>query len=620
MSLQEETTKVATHKELETDVLVAGGGMAGVCAAISAARNGAKVILCQDRFVLGGNASSEIRMHICGADKLGNRGSCESVEARESGIIEEIRLENAVRNPQRSWSMGDLILYEKCVAEPNLTLMLDTSITAADVDRRNIKSIYAQRQSTEDTFTIIAKSYIDCTGDGRMAAEAGATCMRGIESVDDFNEAGAPIETDNHEMGMSLLFEARDMGENTPYIAPSWARKFTDSQLALRDCSHFNYGYWWIEWGGDKDTIKDLPQIRHNLLAILLGVWDYIKNSGKFDADNYALDWFGFLPGKRQSRRLNGLYTLTENDLQNPKPFADTIAYGGWPFDTHPPEGIDATDQAPAKQAKAPYLYPIPLRSCISSDVDNLMFAGRNISASYIAFASTRVMATCALMGQAVGTAAAFAIAKNIPVIELSEKVNIEAVQRQLLSDDCYLPGVDMQGNNLACQSVIFASSTKGEFYPENVTTSLTRIVCGKEGVAPQMIAEGTHRWVSAQTVDSQNPQWLELSWQEDVSFSEIRLTFDTGLHRPLALSHDKASEIDDKMVWAAQPETVKDYRILYNSPDGWQELITVENNYQRFRTHKFSSLTTDKLKIEVLSTNGASEAIICKIEIKAGV
>ena len=171
-------SRMVREKEIETEVLVAGGGPAGVCCALAAARNGARVVLCQDRAVLGGNASSEIRMHIVGANGVGGseRGAELETEAREGGIIEEIRLEAAVRNPQRSASMFDLILYEKCRAEDKLTLMLNTAVTAVEMDGRTgaLVAAIGKRVSTEERFRIAAEVFVDCTGDGRLAAEAGS--------------------------------------------------------------------------------------------------------------------------------------------------------------------------------------------------------------------------------------------------------------------------------------------------------------------------------------------------------------------------------------------------------------------------------------------------------------
>ena len=440
---------IETH-EMDCDILVAGGGAAGVPCALAAARSGAKVVLCQDRPVLGGNASSEVRMHIVGANGTGSfdRGEELQTEAREGGIIEEIRLENCVRNPQRSASMFDLILYEKCRAEPNLTLLLNTAVTGVEKEGDQISHAIAERQSTEDRFRIDAKIFIDCTGDGRLGFEAGAPFMEGRESREQFGETLAQPESDNQRLGSTILLQARKHDRTMPFTAPTWAREFSKNDLKLRlyatpgeeEPTH-EYGYWWAEWGGTLDTIKDNERIRDELLAIALGIWDHVKNSGNdSSADNWALDWIGFLPGKRESRRFIGQHVLTESDIMNSRPFPDAIAYGGWSIDLHPPEGVDATDQEPCEQHPVSYLYDIPLRCCISRDVPNLMFAGRNLSATHVAFASTRVMATCAVVGQGVGTAAAISIREKISPSELAN--DPAGIQQQLLRDDCYLIGV----------------------------------------------------------------------------------------------------------------------------------------------------------------------------------
>ncbi|MDP6450493.1 MAG: FAD-dependent oxidoreductase [Lentisphaeria bacterium] len=241
-------------QHIDCDVLVAGGGPAGVPAAIAAARSGAQVVLCQNRSVLGGNASSEIRMHIVGADASGARGAALETEAREGGIIEEIRLETCVRNPQRSAAMLDLILYEKCRAESNLTLMLNTTVTGVKVGDGLITHAIADRQSTEDRFTVKAAVFIDCTGDGRLGAEAGAPYRQGREARDEYNETLAQETADNKRLGSTLLFQARKHDRPMPYTPPTWARRFTETDLRLR--SHataeedqgLEFGYWWVEW------------------------------------------------------------------------------------------------------------------------------------------------------------------------------------------------------------------------------------------------------------------------------------------------------------------------------------------------------------------------------------
>src|SRR5688572_15440673 len=434
-----------TERRLECELLVAGGGMSGVCCAIAAARLGTKVLLCQDRSVLGGNASSEIRMHIVGATGL-HAGRPLGLEPREGGLIEEMRLEQTVRNPQRSAAMMDLMLYEFCRAEPNLTLLLNTTVVAARLEGDRVAEVVAERSSTEDRFVIAAKMFADCTGDGRLALEAGVPFMRGRESGRDFGEGSAPAERDANTLGSTILFQARKHDRPMPYVAPSWIRRFKPDDFKFRPFGKsgsdlgLEYGYWWIEWGGCLDTIKDNERIRDELLAITLGVWNYIKNESALDVANWALDWIGFVPGKRESRRFVGQYVLTETDVLSSRTFPDAIAFGGWPIDTHPPQGVDAPDEPPCTQSHVPHLYDIPLRCCVAANRRNLFFAGRNLSATHLAFASTRVMATCAVVGQGVGTAAALAMRRGVDSVDLAANAPLmHAVQQRLMRDDAYL-------------------------------------------------------------------------------------------------------------------------------------------------------------------------------------
>ena len=593
------------------DILVAGGGIA----AIAAVRSGAKVILCQDRPVLGGNASSEIRMHICGADMSGGRGEQLAVEAREGGIIEEIRLENAIKNPQRSWSIMDLILYDKCVSEKNSSLMLNTTVVGADVEGNIIRKVYAIRESTEDEFVITAKVFIDCTGDGRLGAEAGAEYITGRESRDVFDEEYAQDKRDGKTLGCSLLFEAKDMEKAVPFYPPKWIRRFNEDELSFREHATLNYGYWWIEWGGCLDTIKKGAEIRHELLRILLGVWDHIKNGGEHDAENHALNWFGFVPGKRESRRFKGLYTFTEKDAMQAPHFKDTIAYGGWSLDTHPPEGIDAKNIKPCHQPPPPYLYGIPLRCCLSSNIKNLMFSGRNISASHIGFSTLRVMATCGVVGQGVGTAAAKAVQRGcLPEQLLNNQKIVCQIQDELIRNDCFLPGIKINTPCLTSMSTATASSEQPDGGAVNVQKSLTRSTYGSMGTHPRYDVGILNRWMSS--LKKGLPAWIELSWPTPVVLKEIRLIFDTGLHRPLTLIRDRSCQAyNNDMIWGSQPETIKKYDIQVNKTDGWASIISVSNNYQRLAIHRFSGISTNSLRIIVTETHGINHARICRIQ-----
>lgn len=607
--------------------------MAGVCCAIAAARCGAKVILCQDRSVLGGNASSEIRMHIVGANGTGGseRGEELQTEAREGGIIEEIRLENAVRNPQRSASMFDLILYEKCRAEPNLSLMLNTTITGVEMQDNHINRAFAERQSTEDCFSIAAKIFIDCTGDGRLAAEAEADFLEGRESKEQFGESLALEKADNKRLGSTILMQARKHDRPMPFVAPASARKFSKEDLKLRlyatpgdEQPTHEYGYWWAEWGGQFDTIKQNEQIRDELFCIVMGIWDHVKNGPQgtpadedpFDAANWAIDWFGFLPGKRESRRFIGQHILTEQDLLASRVFDDAIAFGGWSLDLHPPEGIDEPLLQPCKQHPVPHLYDVPLSACVSKNISNLMFAGRNLSATHVAFSSTRVMATCAVTGQGVGTSAAYAVNHQLePANMASDQQAILNIQQQLLRDDAFLIGhLNKDSNDHARSANITATSQQQGFEAVHVISGQTRSVHGKRGAPAGREYFGTHRWMS----DPKDglPATIDLCWKTPVEANEIQLIFDTGLHRHLTLSqHDGYAA---SMQWGTpQPETVRDYSIEAFDGSSWTTVIEVQGNYLRRRVHPIdTNLPVHSLRICVKATNGIDHARICEIRV----
>jgi len=603
-----------TEQRLAADILVAGGGISGVCCALAAARLGARVILCQDRSVLGGNASSEVRMHIVGATGLAGGEELRN-ELREGGIIEELRLDLAVGNPQRSPSLMDLLLYDKCRREPNLTLLLNTTVVGATVEGGFIREARAERPSTEERFVIRAKTFVDCTGDGRLGVEAGAPFRQGRESREAFGESLAQDEADAKTLGSTILFQARRHELPMPFEAPPWARRFVEEDFRLRPYGQagfdlgLEYGYWWIEWGGCLDTLKDNELIRDELLAITLGVWDFVKNRSGVDASHWALEWIGFLPGKRESRRFVGQHTLTENDLAVSLAFPDAIAFGGWPIDTHPPEGIDAPGLPPCMQHELPYLYDIPLSSCLSAGPRNLLFAGRNLSATHIAFASTRVMATCGVVGQGVGTAAALALRQNVVPADLPDDSGLmRAIRRQLLRDDCFLIGVenDDESDHVRRAEWISASDSLPGAEAEQVRSGMTRVV---ERVPPDRRVPGLHRWMSLTL-----PAWLEVRWEEPVVIGELVLIFDTGLHRLLTLS--QADGYTQKMLWGrAQPETVRDYAISCETAEGWREMLKVGGNYQRRRSHLLEPFgPVSALRIEVSATNGVDHARIVEV------
>lgn len=586
--------------DLSCDLFIAGGGMSGVCAALAAARRGAKVILAQDRSRLGGNSSSEVKMHIVGADIHGSRPGW-----REGGIIEELRVEDAVRNPQRSREMWDLLLYDKLKSEPNVTLLLDTACCAAETQSGRIVRVLARSDKTETIYRIEAKLFGDCTGDCRLALEAGADMRVGRESKSEFNESLGLDVADDHTLGSSILFTSRDYGKPMPFRPPSWARKVTADMLRLRPVNSWEYGFWWVEWGGHLDTIQDNEQIRHELLAIALGVWDYIKNSGaKPSSANWALDWIGMVPGKRGSRRILGDHVLSENDLmgKNP-PFSDGVCIGGWSMDDHPPSGFDKSELKPARQVPPPHPYNIPLRSLYSRNITNLMMAGRNISATHVAFTSTRVMATCAVIGQAMGTAAAECLRRGVAPRQLATSSEaVTELQQCLLRDDQTIRNArNTDPADLARNAEVTASDVVPESDPASVINGYVRDLPGK----------WENRWGAPMDA---GPVHLDLAWKTPQTIRLVQLTFDTGFQRELTLTHQDSS--NNRMIRAPQPETVRDYELFFRPSGGkdWKSLGKFEGNYQRLRRHEFAPFTADALRLQVSATNGSKEARVYEV------
>ncbi len=584
------------EQRLKSDVVVVGGGMAGVCAALAAARNGAKVVLVQDRSVLGGNASSEVRMHICGADESGHRPGW-----RESGIIDEIRLDDAVHNPHRSAALFDLLLYEKVAAEPNITLLLDTACCGVEMRGKDrIAAAVARSDLTEDVFRIEAPVFCDCSGDGRLGAEAGAEFRVGREAKSEFGESFALDRADRQTLGSSILFTARNHNRPMPFVAPPWARKFTENDLRLRGHRELEYGHWWIEWGGQLDTIKDNRMIRHELLRIALGLWDHVKNGGDHKADTWALEWIGMLPGKRESRRFIGDHILRQQDLEEATLFDDRVAYGGWSIDLHPPDGIDSPHVAPCMQHHVKQPYSIPLRSLYSRNILNLFFAGRNISATHVAFGSTRVMATCAVMGQAIGTAAAMAVqGKLIPRQIARDPAAITRLQQVLLRDDQTILGCkNTDEADLARSARVTASTEQAGYAAANVINGVART-----------IGEESNQWRSQAM---HGPEHIELTWGSTQRIRRVHLTFDTGFERCLTLSHSNG--YTQRMIRGPQPETVRDYELRIRDGSDWRPVARVTGNYQRRRVHSFQPVETAGIRIVITRTNGVPPARIFEI------
>ena len=436
------------RRETKTyDVVVAGGGMSGVGAAITAARHGASVALIQDRPVLGGNGSKEIRVWLQGASGGGN-----AIYFRETGLMEEILLENQFRNPEGNAELWDTVLLEKVLMQKGLDLYLNTSVlevqTVGGKPGAAIQNLTALTLHSERLTTFEAAYFIDCTGDGTVGYLAGAPYMTGREAKSDFNESMAPAERQTCTLGGSILFLAKDVGHAVKFVPPAFAHKFTKKDFRsgrnpVHEFDHVKGGFWWVEWGGELNTIHDNEAIKFELMKIAYGIFDYLKNDPEVREKykNFTLEWVGTIPGKRESRRFIGDHIMTEQDIVSRRDFPDAIAFGGWNLDDHAPKGF-FDDHAPASMhTQIPGLYNIPLRSLYSNTIPNLLFAGRNVSCTHIALTSVRVMLTCAQMGEAAGATAAFCAQKKLTPRDVATGPAIAHVRERLLQDDHYVVG-----------------------------------------------------------------------------------------------------------------------------------------------------------------------------------
>lgn len=547
------------HVQHEADLCVIGGGLAGMCAAIAAARHGAKVVLMHDRPVLGGNASSECRVQISGAARGGN-----IPHVRETGIVEELRLETLYRNPHEVYQIQDTVFYEKVHFQPNLTLLLNCSCQEAEMDGNRVASVTGWQLTTETRHTVRSAIFADCSGDSILAPLTGAEFRVGREARSEFGESIAPEVADDRTMGMSIIFHTREYDSPQPFEPPSWAYRFESCEdLPWGEDGHrtWRIGYWWIELGGEHDSIHDTEKLRDELLRVSYGVWDHIKNrcQHRDEAANHALDWMQFLPGKRESRRYVGDHILTQGDIESEGRFDDVVAHGGWTMDDHHPAGFWSvkTGEPATIWHECPCPYGIPYRILYSRNIANLMFAGRNTSCTHAAMSSTRVMGTCSVMGQAVGTAAAMATQKGILPRDMSG--HIKALQQTLLRDDCYLPWVRQELGPLTMQSELTAS--RGN--PEPVRDGFSR-----------QIGDDTHAW-TCRVGDH-----IGYVFPGETHVREITLALDSDLSKRIAHSWFAGRM---NVMASIPPVMPKAFHIDGLVAGEWQELHRVESNHQRF-------------------------------------
>ena len=426
---------------LIADLVVAGGGLSGVCAAITAARQGVKVLLVQDRPVLGGNSSSEVRLWILGATShMGNNNRW----AREGGVIDEILVENTYRNPEGNPLILDMILLDKVTQEKNIQLLLNTAVFEVDKEDDKIRSISAFCSQNSTLYQLEAPLFCDATGDGIVGFLSGAAFRMGAESKEEFDEGMAPTAEYGELLGHSLYFYSKDTGRPVKFTPPNFALSDITEIPRFRQFNANEYGckLWWVEYGGRLDTVHDTEKIKWELWKVVYGIWNHIKNSGEFpEAENLTLEWVGTIPGKRESRRFEGDYILSQKDLIEQRHHQDAVAFGGWSIDLHPADGV-YSERPGCNQWHGKGIFEIPYRTLYSKNIENLFLAGRIISVSHVAFGATRVMATCAYIGQAVGMAATLCKAEGLLPRAILSDGHIDTLQQKLSLNGQYIPEV----------------------------------------------------------------------------------------------------------------------------------------------------------------------------------
>lgn len=583
-------------EDVNVDLTVVGGGIAGCAAAIAASRLGLEVALVQDRPVLGGNASSEVGLLMGGAAR-------DFRHTRETGIVEEIDLVNRYHNHEVKWrnSISDATL-ENLVKEAGVSLYLNTHAYSVEMDTdSSIRAVLAAQLSTEKRFRFVSDLFADSTGDGSIGALSGADFRRGTEARHEFGESLAPEEPTDVTMGSTLMFRVKDLGRPVPFTPPEWAYSYPDpGDLPRRVKSLYNHQLW-IEFGARRDTISENMEIREELLKILYGVWDHIKNHGDYGAENFALSWVGSVPGKRESRRLVGDYTLSQKDVTDPTEYGDAVAYGGWPIDVHNPDGFYATERwLDYTHLEKPY--PIPYRCYYSRNIDNLFMAGRIISATHVAHGSIRLIRTCGVGGQAVGTAAYVCNKHGRIPRELGEG-HIKELQQQLLKYDCHIPGVVNEDPGDLARRASVSASSEYEDPATGVIHSADKVIDGLSRGR-----EGDENLWMSKPISMYRPAYIQLEWEEPITCNTIHLTFDTMI---------REQKFFKTFRLGAMPTCVRDYTISYLDTAGeWEDLSSRKGNFQRHNIVRFNPITTRAIRVTVEKTNGDRLARIYEVRV----
>ena len=576
------------------DVVVVGGGAGGVPAAIAAARGGAKVAIVQDRPVYGGNISSELGVLL--------NGSSYHKGYREGGIIEEAALDKAkeAKGGELSFSR---VFARMIAAEKNITESLNERVYAVEQNADGaITAVLSRNVLTGERKRIRGRLFVDATGDGWVGYFAGAKFMFGREGVKDYNETCAPEVPDLTTMSGCLLggygkpkWEKLDREEG--YETPVWAKILPDG--FSRNAKDLNFK-WWLEHPGDIDDCKDPEFARDTLLKIFFDYWGWMKNKCPNEevrklAARHRLVSLPYMNGRREGMRLKGDHVYTEHDALNATLFEDRIGHTGWPLDTHNPLGVmDAKGGGFwIRHPRLPQPASIPYRILYSENIPNMFMAGRNVSCTHVALGTLRVAATCAVMGQAVGTAAAGCIRTGLTPREYGRK-HIKELQRQLVKDDQYIIGMkDEDPANAAVKGKASATSSLDGSPASNVLDGYSRTLPKGESRA----------WISGP--DAKLPQSVDVAFASPEHIGEVRIVFDSDFY------------ISPKWIKHVVPAALaKEYSLSVLGENGkWETIADVKDNAKRMAVHTFPARAIKAVKVTVSGTWGNPSARVFEVK-----
>ncbi|MBQ1454877.1 MAG: FAD-dependent oxidoreductase [Thermoguttaceae bacterium] len=525
------------------DLVVVGGGMAGICAAVSAARLGLDVALVQNRFTLGGNNSSDVRVHLQGKinlDPYPNIGN----------LVYELQHDRD-GNAEQASNYEDEKKFAVVRAEKNLTLFLATHVDGVEMDGQKIAAVYARGLITNERIRLAAPLFADCTGDGNLGFLAGADWRYGRESQEQTGEPDAPKVPDKMTMGASVQWYAVDAGRETSFPELPWAIQF--SEESIRPMVH---GDWDWETGLNWDQITEIEKIRDHGLRAAYGHWAYMKNhaSGQWaeKVKNMELGWVSSYAGKRESRRLMGDIIIDEVDVCGGRTWPDASVTATWGIDLHYPEKENSKffpgeEFRTICEVRGHHSYAIPYRCFYSRNISNLFMAGRDISVTHAALGTIRVMRTGGMMGEVVGMAASVCKAHDAEPRDVYQRYFGELQELMTRGVGAIPPGSDTLGKpawlddreNLAPRAAVCASSEheSGQYPAKNVNDGQ---------INPP---ENPGRYVSA----NGSTHWVQFDFAEPVTLSALRFVVGPVENRRVRYQLEYLKDGD----WVCIPETV---------------------------------------------------------------